>query len=149
MACKKHFHIANVLQASKKRGLAGRVIWGKTPMVTHPITALSKRVLAGIFTARSPVRRISAVAKVVGRGVRECVRYDRYLTPMPNDRQAISTEVSCEIAANHFVRLQPYSSHSLHSADQFSDHCSPSITPCLLLHQNILWRYLQHIRFTL
>lgn len=53
--------------------MVGRVIWGKTPMVTHPITALSKRVLAGIATARSPVRNISAVAKVVGRGVRECV----------------------------------------------------------------------------
>ncbi len=102
MACKKHFHIAKVLQATKKRGLAGRVIWGKTPMVTHPITALSKRVLAGIATAKSPVTNITAVAKVVGRGVRECVTpaYDRYLAPMRNDRQAISTEVSCEIAAN-------------------------------------------------
>lgn len=63
----------------------------------------SKRVLARIATARSPVRNISAVAKVVGRGVRECVSpaYDRYLAPMRNNRQAISTEVSCEIAANH------------------------------------------------
>ncbi len=110
MACKTQFHIADILQATKKQGLAGRLIWGKTPMVTYPITALSKRVLAGIATARSPVRNISAVAKVVGRGVRECVSpvYDRCLAPMRNDRQAISTEVSCEIAANHCVRLQQH-----------------------------------------
>ena len=116
IACKtlpqRQDNIVTILQAAKKRSLAGRVIWGATPVVTYSFTALSNKVLSGIAAATRPVRNISAVAKLVGRGLKEggSPTYDTCLAPMCNNMQAIGIQASygmpiacmlLRIGANH------------------------------------------------
>ncbi len=88
-------NIVTVLQAAKKRGLAGRVIWGMTPVVTYPVSALSNKMLSGIPTCTSFVRNISAVAKLVGRGMKDygIPGYDNCLAPLCENMQAIRIKV--------------------------------------------------------
>jgi len=146
-------NIVTILQAAKKRSLAGRVIWGATPVVTYSFTALSNKVLSGIATATRPVRNISAVAKLVGRGLKKCrsPAYDTCLAPMRNSMQAFGIQVSCGSAANH--GSQAASAHQsgviaaiafLHGAALSSSHCSVGITPCLLLYVSFLRHNLQY-----
>ncbi len=114
----KSRHYIAVVQANTKKTLTSRLVRGIAPVVTYPATAVTNRMLSGVVTITSPIRKtlatnglfliglmmvatpdnirlVTAVAGgVVGKGMQNYAQ-PAFVNPVQETLQAFSIKVSC------------------------------------------------------